>query len=281
MKIALAAKLKLGFIDGKYEKSEESTADFVNWKRADCMVISWILNSMSKELVSGFIYSPTTRELWRELEERFGQSNGPQLYQLQREICSIWQGEASVAAYYTKLKGLWDELECLLPAEECTCSAAKIASVRVSFNHLMQFLMGLNDSYDDIRNQILVMEPLPTVNKACSLVLRVEKQREVHSIYGELENNSALLVRNQGSGREAGKPHFNRPVAKKKEGSRQQDKLEKFCDHCKFTGHTRDTFFKLVGYPDWYKDPKDQRKKSGGRPYANAAVAERIEVNEQ
>ncbi|GAV62904.1 LOW QUALITY PROTEIN: UBN2_3 domain-containing protein, partial [Cephalotus follicularis] len=43
-------------------------------------------------------------------------------------------------------------------------------------DRLLQFLMGLNDSYTAIRSQILLMNPLPTVNKAYSLVLQEERQ---------------------------------------------------------------------------------------------------------
>ena len=41
-----------------------------------------------------------------------------------------------------------------------------------------QFLMGLtlNDSYSTVRSQILAMDPLPTVNKAYSLILQEEMQ---------------------------------------------------------------------------------------------------------
>ncbi|KAL2224246.1 UNVERIFIED_CONTAM: hypothetical protein Sindi_3045000, partial [Sesamum indicum] len=47
-----------------------------------------------------------------------------------------------------------------------------------SSDQLMQFLMGLNDTYDHVRSQILMMEPYPNVSKAFSMVLRVEKQNE-------------------------------------------------------------------------------------------------------
>ena len=43
----------------------------------------------------------------------------------------------------------------------------------------MQFLMGLNESYSQIKGQILLMEPLPTVNKAYSLLIQEERQRSV------------------------------------------------------------------------------------------------------
>lgn len=46
------------------------------------MVISWILNLMSKDLVEAFISMNSVRELWLELLERYGESNGPLVYKL-------------------------------------------------------------------------------------------------------------------------------------------------------------------------------------------------------
>ncbi|KAL2247255.1 UNVERIFIED_CONTAM: hypothetical protein Sindi_2577800, partial [Sesamum indicum] len=65
------------------------------WQRNDCMVVSWILNFMSKDIVKAFLYVASARDLWRELESRFGESNGPMLYKIQREITSISQGNMS------------------------------------------------------------------------------------------------------------------------------------------------------------------------------------------
>ena len=39
--------------------------------------------------------------------------------------------------------------------------------------------MHLNDSYDAIRGQILLLDPLPPVNRAYLMIQRVEKQRQV------------------------------------------------------------------------------------------------------
>lgn len=165
MKIVLGAKVKLGFINGKIKKPDESSPDYEQWNRADCMVTSWILNSISKEIVEASLYTNCASELWQELEERFGKCNGPLLYQLQRDISLVSQGDMSTIQYYTKLKRLWDELACLMPIPQCSCGAAKSVADLTSFNHLMQFLMGLNSSFDHVRNQILVMDLLPSVIK--------------------------------------------------------------------------------------------------------------------
>ena len=50
MQIALGAKMKLCFIDGTFTPSEEDAPQFANWKKADCMVLSWLLNSISKDI---------------------------------------------------------------------------------------------------------------------------------------------------------------------------------------------------------------------------------------
>jgi len=39
------------------------------------MVLCWLLNSLSESIRNSVLYFKTARELWCDLEERFGQSN--------------------------------------------------------------------------------------------------------------------------------------------------------------------------------------------------------------
>ncbi|KAK4383884.1 hypothetical protein Sango_2739700 [Sesamum angolense] len=152
VKIALGAKLKLGFITGKCKKPAVDSEHYKQWVRIDCMVTSWLLNSITKNITDVFLYAKSARELWVELEERFARCNGPLLYQLQSEITSITQGDLSVVEYFTKLKILWDELVQLTPLPDFTCGTAKAITELTNQNHLMQFLMGLNDMYDHVKS---------------------------------------------------------------------------------------------------------------------------------
>ncbi|XP_048232870.1 uncharacterized protein LOC125370624 [Ricinus communis] len=227
------SKMKLGFVNGKIPIPDEESLEFETWTRVNYMVTSWILNSISKEIVDGFLYTTTAKELWDEIAERYGESNGPLLYQLQREISS-------------------DEFACLLPLPACSCGASKAVSDLHSMNRLMQFLMGLNDCYNNTKNQILVMEPLPSVNRAYSMMLNVEKQKEVHINFNEHIEGTGLMVKTQGSSQE--NPFFSKVLSKK-------DKEKQQCEHCKQKGHLKESCFKLHGYPDWFKELKDQQKK--------------------
>lgn len=116
------------------------------------MVVSWILSSMNKELASAFLYTTFANNQWDEIKERYGKSNRPLLYQLKSEISSITQSNISVTTYYTKLKRLWDELTYLRPLPTCTCHVATQHNEINNTDNLNQLLMGLNDSYDHVRN---------------------------------------------------------------------------------------------------------------------------------
>jgi len=46
---------------------------------------------------------------------------------------------------------------------------------------LLQFLMGLNDDYNAIRDNILMMTPLPSISQVYSMLIQEEKQRQIWS----------------------------------------------------------------------------------------------------
>lgn len=59
---------------------------------------------------------------------------------------------------------------------------------------LMQFLMGLSDVYEAVRNQSLAFDPLTTVQRGFYLVLHVEKQKEVTTLMSGDSNCLDLLL---------------------------------------------------------------------------------------
>ncbi|KAL0443869.1 UNVERIFIED_CONTAM: hypothetical protein Slati_2109600 [Sesamum latifolium] len=104
--VSLGCKMKLGFIDRTFPRPTPGSAKFEQWRRADLLVTSWLWNSISKEILEAFMYASSSRELWLEVQSRYGRSNGPMVYQIQREIASISQGEMSLTAYLTRVKKL-------------------------------------------------------------------------------------------------------------------------------------------------------------------------------
>lgn len=206
---------------------------------------------MVPTIAESLMYVPSAKELRSELAERFGEAQGPLIYQLNRDLILLSQGNDPVSMYYSKMKKHWDELQEIDEFPRCFCVAAKACTCDLhkkildleSRNKLFQFLMGLNSGYDAIKNQILAMDPLPTVNRAYYILQQQEKQRQMKEGMQAIPNAEAYAVHKHGS------KHV--PLIKK---DSKKAKSDKFCQHCKVKGHSIDQCFKIHGYPDWYKE---------------------------
>ncbi|XP_040987640.1 uncharacterized protein LOC121235357 [Juglans microcarpa x Juglans regia] len=182
MRWALTIKNKLRFINGKILKPS-TTADplYAPWERCNNMVIAWIQQLVNFEHQSSIAHAETAASLWNDLCERFSIQNAPRIFQLTKSISSLTQDDDSVSQYYNKLKSFWDELEIYEPIPSCTCGAVKTLMDYTHRSKVMQFLMGLNDSYDSIRAQILLNDLLLALNRVLSLVQQKERHRQLHS----------------------------------------------------------------------------------------------------
>ncbi|KAL0402023.1 UNVERIFIED_CONTAM: hypothetical protein Slati_4232200 [Sesamum latifolium] len=141
------------------------------------------------------------------------------------------------------LSTLKDELDCLTPTPQCSCGACETVSELNLADQLMQFIMELIDVYDSVRNQILMMDPLPSVSTAFSMILRVEKQREVIAGPSIARQNMAMQAYKKGS--------VQRDFQKRRSTTDKKAQLKEVC-------------FEIHGYRDWYKNLIEQRKKDDG-----------------
>ena len=110
MIMALSVKNKEGFVDGTISAPPSTDPKYSAWRRCNMVVSAWIVSSIPKEISISVIYMDTARQIWVDLKERFSQSNDPRIYQIQKTLSSLSQNHGSVISYYTRLKGLWEEL---------------------------------------------------------------------------------------------------------------------------------------------------------------------------
>ncbi|KAF8410438.1 hypothetical protein HHK36_002967 [Tetracentron sinense] len=71
MIIALSAKNKLGFIDGSSPQPSHDSSTFASWTCCNHMVLSWILNALTKELSNSVVYTDMAYVLWIDLQDLF------------------------------------------------------------------------------------------------------------------------------------------------------------------------------------------------------------------
>ncbi|KAJ9135039.1 hypothetical protein P3X46_032263 [Hevea brasiliensis] len=166
------------------------------------------------------------------------------------DIVNTQQKDQTVAVYYTRLKGLWDEQNSYSSVPICTSGAAKELTNEKEKENVHQFLMGLNEKYSIVRSQILNTEPLPSLApmKGSTAIAK----------------GAAFITKN--SSRDAGPRNQNMT----------KDTSKLFCEHCKHSRHTKETCFELHGYLEWWGD---RNKKSQGKMANNTRITESTDVS--
>ncbi|KAL6189100.1 hypothetical protein ACLB2K_040490 [Fragaria x ananassa] len=74
---------------------------------------------------------------------------------------------------------MWDEKDALCSFPSYTCEAATEIKAFMETQKTMKFLMGLNESFEQTRSNIIGMDSLPSLSKAYAIELQQEKQSEV------------------------------------------------------------------------------------------------------
>uniref|UniRef100_A0A803PXV5 Retrotransposon Copia-like N-terminal domain-containing protein n=1 Tax=Cannabis sativa TaxID=3483 RepID=A0A803PXV5_CANSA len=166
--IALVARNKVKFVNGRLLQLDEDHEDYDAWCRCNNTVISWILHAISREILDSIMYHDNAAEIWAELHERFNERNAPRIF----EVCEY------------------------RPQPICSCGAMKVIQEYQEEDCLLEFLVRLNDSYSNVRSQILMRDPLPSVNKAYALMIQEERCFRLngypygHKLHGKFPNRN-------------------------------------------------------------------------------------------
>ncbi|XP_075098854.1 uncharacterized protein LOC142175764 [Nicotiana tabacum] len=162
------------------------------WDRCNAIVLVWIMNTISPNLLSTVIYASDAYIVWEDLREIFVKVNASRVAYLHKEIASLTQGVSSVSVYFSRLRELWDEYETLTPSPTCGCPESKKYVEHYQLQKLYQFLTGFNDSYENAKNQVLMTRPLPNLNQAYAMIINVESQKiNRKGVYGCNDVNKA------------------------------------------------------------------------------------------
>lgn len=141
------------------------------------------------------MFVDNAKEIWDELKECFTQQNGLRIYELKKTLSNFLQKADSVNVYYGKLKTLWDELEIFDPLPKCSCEILKSLVERYHRDCVFQFLMRLHDAYANIQDQIMLIDPLPSLNKTFLYLQQQECQCQIASNNSSVDSVALLAKR--------------------------------------------------------------------------------------
>ncbi|KAL5553114.1 hypothetical protein UlMin_040515 [Ulmus minor] len=89
MTMALVAKNKLCFLDGSI--TQPVVEDLIHglWSRCNNMVMSWLLHSVSKDIVGSIMYLDNGVDMWNDFYDRFHQGNNLRVFQIKQLLNNL------------------------------------------------------------------------------------------------------------------------------------------------------------------------------------------------
>ncbi|GJX39888.1 ribonuclease H-like domain-containing protein [Tanacetum coccineum] len=143
---------------------------------------------------------------------------------LTHTIHILKQNSSSIADYYHKLNALWKQFDAMVELPKYVCNASDSFKKHNQLMKLMQFLMGLDDSYMQIKSSILSREVFPDIRSTYATIFSEESHKLASgNIVVPIKGINLLHLQGEGSAL--------------------------FCKNCSFNGHSTDRCFKIIGYP--------------------------------
>lgn len=235
MEINLSSKRKLGFVNGTVPLPTDDEQKAEMWETCNNMVIAWLTGNVSPTIRKSIMYMTTAKEIWLNLEKRFSITNGSRKYKLNKELYEIRQNNMPINDYYTLMKSLWEEVDCMNILPIVTNPTAEVTKLLAAIelykeeSRLFQFLNGVDEIYSSQRSQLLLMTPLPNVEMACSSLMQEEAQRQL--LHSDRTDDSISAMYGKASQPKANPDRFV------------------VCTACGKRGHNGEKCWKVVGFP--------------------------------
>lgn len=216
------------------------------------MVLSWIQHSPSDNIVQFILWIDNAHTVWKNLKNRFSQGDIFKVSDLHDHFLHLHQGSLDVSTSFTKLTSLWEKIDSLRPIHDCicaipcTCGSATDLRKYKNEDRVLKFLRGLNEPFSNVRSQIILLDPLPSLDKTFSMILG----QECRTAISTPSDNPSMAITGQPTNN--GVAHSSSSFHgcgcfKTGRGSSQR-----ICTHCGRNNHTADTYFMNHGYPPGY-----------------------------
>ncbi|CAL9221914.1 unnamed protein product, partial [Arabidopsis halleri] len=129
----------------------------------------------------------------------------------------------------------------------CVCDLDRKWMDLFERNFVIKFLFGLNDSYEHIRESIVMMDPLPDLEKSLHMVIQHEHQQEMK----QTSQSGSVVFQMSSSNIQS--PSYESVIGAVSGGYKPRQRP--VCTYCGLQGHLVTRCYKLHGYPPGYKPP--------------------------
>nr|GEX17120.1 hypothetical protein [Tanacetum cinerariifolium] len=237
-------------VDGEgADPPDQTSKDYEQWEQKDLIVFSWLIQNIEPALAGNLTEYPTAKMLWDALVVTYSSGRDKlQTFNLHVKANDIKQNNSSLEDFWISLQG---------------------------------FLNALDRRYVPIKREILRLEPLPSAEAAYATVRKeAAHQNILGATINETQGIAAGLIATETEGLGL-VSKINRRSDRSQIGSSSRvDKSKLKCGECGMTGHTKERYFRLVSYPDWWTNGHKKGTKNYGLEKGKAYIVGSTKEND-
>jgi hypothetical protein len=176
-------------IDGK-DGEKISNPAYEDWLASDQQVLSFLLSSVSKEILAQIATKQSAAEAWTVIQTMFASKTRARAVNMRLALATAQKGSSTVTEYGAKMRTLGDEMAAAgRPLED---------------EELVEYILtGLDDEYDSVVSSILARSEPVSVSELYSQLLAFETRPDLCS---SNNNNSSGSSANAANRRGRGGP---------------------------------------------------------------------------
>ncbi|GAV72657.1 UBN2_3 domain-containing protein [Cephalotus follicularis] len=139
--------------------------------------MSWLLHSIEAALSPQYMMMESVKDIWDAISRQYSQKNNyAQAYEIRKKTREMSQGGPSLAACYSNLSHLWQQLDAYRTHRPSILTELVTFQKDIEKEKVYDFLAGLNPDYDQVRVQVLGRDPFPTLEEVYNLIQHEERR---------------------------------------------------------------------------------------------------------
>jgi hypothetical protein len=154
-----AAQLE-GFLDG-YEKTPEKNleiekdskkltvpnSDYAVWRVRDQHVLTYLVTSLSREVLTGVASNATVATMWAAISRSFASQSRSRVLHLRNQLVATCKGDMSIASYFSTMRGYVNEMVAAeKPIDDDDVVSYILNGLDADYNSLIERVNGMTET---------------------------------------------------------------------------------------------------------------------------------------
>lgn len=151
-----------------------SNQEFIFYQRQDNLLATWLMSSISTNILSHVVGCKTSQEIWEAIDQFFNSQSSARIIHYKRQLQNLRKNDMTMREYVTKAKNY--------------CDLLSTAGYKVSeTEQILTILSGLDEDYESIVAVISAKKNLPNIQYVHATLLahegRIDQKKVQNSDY--------------------------------------------------------------------------------------------------